>query len=214
MIADCHMHTSFSTDSKARPEEMIERAIALGMKEICITDHYDMDYPRNPRTGEKEFQLDTPAYQAKIRELQERYRDRIQIRFGVELGLQAHLKKQMEEYVRRYDGGVTQIHSRAIQVSGEADEVLYQASLAARERDREKVEPVDLLAGILRADQCAAAQLLQSMDVQREMVQKEMDQLEEIGSEEEQTESRAGGRRIHAGEIRQGYDKSGRRRRF
>ena len=70
MIADCHMHTSFSTDSKARPEEMIERAIALGMKEICITDHYDMDYPRNPRTGEKEFQLDTPAYQAKIRELQ------------------------------------------------------------------------------------------------------------------------------------------------
>lgn len=45
MIADCHMHTSFSTDSKARPEEMIERAIALGMKEICITDHYDMDYP-------------------------------------------------------------------------------------------------------------------------------------------------------------------------
>lgn len=102
MIADCHMHTSFSTDSKACPEEMIERAIALGMKEICITDHYDMDYPRNPRTGEEEFQLDTPAYQAKIRELQERYRDRIQIRFGVELGLQAHLKKQMEEYVRRW----------------------------------------------------------------------------------------------------------------
>lgn len=98
-------------------------------------------------------------------------------------------EKLLEEYVRRYDGGVTQIHSRAIQVSGEADEVLYQASLAARERDREKVEPVDLLAGILRADQCAAAQLLQSMDVQREMVQKEMDQLEEIGSEEEQTET-------------------------
>lgn len=84
---------------------------------------------------------------------------------------------------------MTQIHSRAIQVSGEADEVLYQASLAARERDREKVEPVDLLGRILRADQCAAAQLLQSMDVQREMVQKEMDQLEEIGSEEEQTET-------------------------
>ena len=81
-------------------------------------------------------------------------------------------EKLLEEYVRRYDGGVTQIHSRAIQVSGEADEVLYQASLAARERDREKVEPVDLLAGILRADQCAAAQLLQSMDVQREMVQR------------------------------------------
>ena len=34
--------------------------------------------------------------------------------------------KLLEEYVRRYDGGVTQVHSRAIQISGEADEVLYQ----------------------------------------------------------------------------------------
>ena len=50
-------------------------------------------------------------------------------------------EKLLEEYVRRYDGGVTQIHSRAIQVSGEADEVLYQASLAARERNRVRDAP-------------------------------------------------------------------------
>ena len=42
---------------------------------------------------------------------------------------------------------------------------------------KERGEPVDLLAGILRAD---ILMKLQSMDVQREMVQKEMDQLEEI----------------------------------
>ena len=65
MIADCHMHTWFSSDSEARPEDMIEQALRLGMKELCITDHYDMDYPVNPETGETEFRLDTPAYREK-----------------------------------------------------------------------------------------------------------------------------------------------------
>ena len=53
MIADCHMHTNFSTDSDTRMEEQVEQAIRLGMEHICITDHMDMDYPGG------EFQLDT-----------------------------------------------------------------------------------------------------------------------------------------------------------
>lgn len=95
-IADCHMHSFFSSDSEAPTEEMVKRAVELGLPAICLTDHYDMDYS----TGE--FQLDTPAYAAKIRELQEKYRDRIDIRFGVELGLQLHLKERMEEYVNAW----------------------------------------------------------------------------------------------------------------
>ena len=61
-IADCHMHSFFSSDSEAPTEEMVKRAVELGLPAICLTDHYDMDYS----TGE--FQLDTPAYAAKIRE--------------------------------------------------------------------------------------------------------------------------------------------------
>ena len=90
------MHSFFSSDSEAPTEEMVKRAVELGLPAICLTDHYDMDYS----TGE--FQLDTPAYAAKIRELQEKYRDRIDIRFGVELGLQLHLKERMEEYVNAW----------------------------------------------------------------------------------------------------------------
>ena len=66
-IADCHMHSFFSSDSEAPTEEMVKRAVELGLPAICLTDHYDMDYS----TGE--FQLDTPAYAAKIRELQKKY---------------------------------------------------------------------------------------------------------------------------------------------
>ncbi len=102
MIADCHMHTQFSTDSDARPEEMIEQAIRLGMTELCITDHYDMDYPESLETGEREFQLDTAAYEQNIRRLQEQYRGRIKLRFGVELGLQLHLKERMQRYVSQW----------------------------------------------------------------------------------------------------------------
>ena len=52
-IADCHMHSFFSSDSEAPTEEMVKRAVELGLPAICLTDHYDMDYS----TGE--FQLDT-----------------------------------------------------------------------------------------------------------------------------------------------------------
>ena len=54
------MHSFFSSDSEAPTEEMVKRAVELGLPAICLTDHYDMDYS----TGE--FQLDTPAYAAKI----------------------------------------------------------------------------------------------------------------------------------------------------
>jgi len=85
-IADCHMHSFFSSDSEAPTEEMVKRAVELGLPAICLTDHYDMDYS----TGE--FQLDTPAYAAKIRELQEKYRDnRYPIRRGT--GTAAPLKR-------------------------------------------------------------------------------------------------------------------------
>ena len=53
------MHSFFSSDSEAPTEEMVKRAVELGLPAICLTDHYDMDYS----TGE--FQLDTPAYAAK-----------------------------------------------------------------------------------------------------------------------------------------------------
>ena len=53
MISDCHMHTRFSSDSDAPLEEMAEQALKLGMKRICVTDHYDMEYPGG------EFSLDT-----------------------------------------------------------------------------------------------------------------------------------------------------------
>ena len=96
MIADCHMHTNFSTDSDTGMEEQVEQAIRLGMEHICITDHMDMDYPGG------EFQLDTDRYVSKVLELKETYKDRIDISLGVEVGLQKHLKDRLNQYIDRY----------------------------------------------------------------------------------------------------------------
>jgi len=96
MIADYHLHTSFSGDSEMPPEAMVEQAIALGMKTICFTDHCDTD------SEDPEFILDTDAYMQKMTEIREQYRDRIEVCIGVELGMQPHLAKRHQEYVKEY----------------------------------------------------------------------------------------------------------------
>lgn len=45
ILADCHLHTSFSGDSESPMEGMIEKAIAMGMETLCFTEHMDMDFP-------------------------------------------------------------------------------------------------------------------------------------------------------------------------
>ena len=46
--ADYHMHSCHSGDSDAPMCEMIEKGIALGLDQMCFTEHMDMDYPYSP----------------------------------------------------------------------------------------------------------------------------------------------------------------------
>lgn len=100
MRADYHTHTIFSTDAPktSTPEVQIEGAIARGIKTICITDHMDKDYDAE---GEK-FIFDTERYFETLRPLQEKYKDKIEVLIGVELGLQPHLGTFAKKYVNRY----------------------------------------------------------------------------------------------------------------
>ena len=38
-LYDCHLHTTYSVDGKATMDEMCDRALALGLKAITVTDH-------------------------------------------------------------------------------------------------------------------------------------------------------------------------------
>lgn len=98
MRSDCHMHTNFSSDSETSPRDMVEGAIAKGLDMICFTDHEDKDYP--PKCGV--FSFDKEAYFKTMLALQEEYRGRIEIRIGVEIGLQPHLNAYYKEYVNTH----------------------------------------------------------------------------------------------------------------
>ena len=76
---DQHVHTVFS-DGNNTAEEMTEAAIRLGLDCIGFTDHANTSFDeRWCMTRSRE-----PVYRQTIRALKEKYRDRIEIRCGVE----------------------------------------------------------------------------------------------------------------------------------
>lgn len=99
ILADFHSHSSFSSDSDSPMEAMIQAAISKGLKYLCFTEHMDKDFPV---TNGLDFLLDTPAYQKQYEYLKEKYASSIKLLFGVELGLQPHLKDWMDSYISSY----------------------------------------------------------------------------------------------------------------
>lgn len=100
--ADFHLHSSFSGDSDAPMEEIIQKAISLGLTHICFTEHYDPDYVY-PAGESGTFELNTDSYLYDLLRFREKYYGQIQILFGIELGLQPHLKNLLESYSEAYD---------------------------------------------------------------------------------------------------------------
>ena len=98
MYSDFHLHSKFSGDSKEEPENIVKQAIALGMESICITDHQDLDYPFIPGvTVQPVFEIDPAEYFGTWQALGKKYADKIDIRTGLEAGIEPHTyEEQME----------------------------------------------------------------------------------------------------------------------
>ncbi|MCM1045358.1 MAG: histidinol-phosphatase HisJ family protein [Candidatus Gastranaerophilales bacterium] len=103
ITADCHLHSSYSGDSDSPMEEMILEGISRGLTTMCFTEHNDFDYPDSPDGPGSQFLLDTDAYLRGLTRLKEKYRGRIRLLFGVELGLQPHLAQRNAAYAHAFD---------------------------------------------------------------------------------------------------------------
>ncbi len=97
---DFHMHSAHSGDSSEAMETMIEEAIGKGLTGICFTEHLDEDFPEGDE--DFDFSLDTEAYHEHFLECRDRYKEKIRLFFGVEYGLQPHLKERLGEYTGKY----------------------------------------------------------------------------------------------------------------
>jgi histidinol-phosphatase (PHP family) len=104
ILADQHTHSNFSTDSEATPESMVQGAIDVGLTQLTLTDHMDLDYPGT--TAEKPlFEFNTTDYFAALAPLKERYNAKIYLGIGVELGLRPgreDLNHQMHRLLADY----------------------------------------------------------------------------------------------------------------
>lgn len=100
ITADCHLHTSFSSDSKAVPSDVVESAIAKGLKTICITDHMDAEYPHIDFGS---FVFDLKEYTNELEQLKETYRNKIQVLIGIEFGLrnEPEVKSRIRDYYQK-----------------------------------------------------------------------------------------------------------------
>lgn len=86
MFYDYHMHSHFSPDCKNSMEDMIKKSIELNLTEICFTDHMEHN-----ACGDSTWVVDYDKYFKEYNLLKEKYSNKINIKIGIEMGLQKHL---------------------------------------------------------------------------------------------------------------------------
>ncbi len=110
MFADYHVHTEFSDDSVYPMKTVIQDAIAMGMNEICLTDHVDygvkIDWDCGKqiqyRNGEPLANVDYPRYMSEIDRMKRLYGNKIRIKTGLEFGIQKHTIPDFQRLFERY----------------------------------------------------------------------------------------------------------------
>lgn len=81
-FCDSHTHTLISPDSHAPLADMAQRALALGLDELCVTDHCDLLNFR----GQPVSSFDWPAAKAQYHAVRDGLGGRLTLRLGLELG--------------------------------------------------------------------------------------------------------------------------------
>lgn len=117
MLADYHVHTEFSADSEYPIEEVVRDGIEKGLDEICFTDHVDYGVQDDwedgveirYRTGGPNdpplmplMNVDYPRYYEAIRYLQKKYSEKIELKFGLEFGVQMSTVQKYEKLFSEY----------------------------------------------------------------------------------------------------------------
>lgn len=106
---DYHLHTYFSADSQANPEQHILKAIEQQLEEICFTDHNDFI------DGWRLQDID--SYLKELFALKEKYKDQIKVKVGIEIGIDMLAQEQSNNYAKQYpfDFVIGSIHTIDLQ---------------------------------------------------------------------------------------------------
>ena len=118
MFADYHIHTYYSDDSTYPMEQVVKDAISKGITDLCFTDHVDYGIKedadklapeqrqelkvkiQNPNVPQ--YNVDYLAYVAEYQDVKEKYADKINLKLGMEFGLQIHTIPQYQKLFNSY----------------------------------------------------------------------------------------------------------------
>lgn len=99
--ADFHVHSNFSSDSKVTLDSQIETAIKLNFDYICITDHNDVAFKN--KNDDKKYILDIGNYIKSVNASKEKYKDKITVLLGCEVGLIKKFKTEIVNSLKGYE---------------------------------------------------------------------------------------------------------------
>jgi len=116
MYIDYHLHSHFSCDSKNDLNNICQTACQMGIDEIAVTDHVDYSYPTpkpHHTIGDIEQYIEVVEY------FQNKYRDQLTIRLGVEIGMEPHYFEEVDKLLQSYPfdfviGSVHEVNSLAV----------------------------------------------------------------------------------------------------
>jgi histidinol-phosphatase (PHP family) len=133
--ADWHIHPDYSLDASGTVNEYCQRAVELGLEEICFTTHYDSDPLRKEidpfmRIDGKLVPLSADTvnrYVEDVKEADERYGPRgVSVRAGLEVDYAPHIEENLRKDLAGFDldyrlGSVHCLDHIAITASSEAE---------------------------------------------------------------------------------------------
>ena len=108
ILYDFHLHSDFSGDCETPATLMIEKALSLGLKGLCFTEHHDIDAP----VCDIDFTTDFDNYFPTLQNLRDQCSDRLEIGIGMEFGLLPHLPSALYQLLDRwpYDFVIASLH--------------------------------------------------------------------------------------------------------
>jgi histidinol-phosphatase (PHP family) len=96
---DCHIHSTFSPDSKIDAKDGCKKAIEIGLQGIIFNDHLELDSPESMFNEAVDFEERSKI----LDELKKKFEGRLKIFKGVEVGVRPHLIKDLNLIIKKHD---------------------------------------------------------------------------------------------------------------
>ncbi|HHW00390.1 MAG TPA: histidinol-phosphatase HisJ family protein [Clostridiaceae bacterium] len=98
-MIDCHVHSNFSPDGKMPIDTACQTAADMELTGIAFTDHFDIDYPYPDLV----FMFEPDKYFEDIEKIKNKYKDRIKVLAGIEIGLMPDTIDENQKIVSQYN---------------------------------------------------------------------------------------------------------------